>query len=248
MAPSRKAQRILEFILLRRQRKRRAQYWIHPLNIERLEYDQFDKLHNTLEDVIVWDDFVWPQLKVLRSCPAKQNQLTTISLHPATHRTASSGHHFLHEQSYQIPRYLAGYKTYLLRTDKQGEKTTTALLGPMPNIDGPIASKRKLFMSVVQSQIPHAAPVCYKAMSNQKPLRMIGRPQRTISGAGKAIIAGVARIEFMVEERHERFNGKTKTAAAAESYKKWQTKWTQYTYGRWSHRLIPDIRTWVHRP
>lgn len=52
MAPSRKAQRILEFILLRRQRKRRAQYWIHPLNIERLEYGEYHRLcYDTRQDI-----------------------------------------------------------------------------------------------------------------------------------------------------------------------------------------------------
>ncbi|KAK9754564.1 hypothetical protein QE152_g1053 [Popillia japonica] len=47
--------------------------------------------------------------------------------------------------------------------------------------------------------------------------------------------------EMMVEEKNERFNGKTKTVATEENYKKWQTTWAQSTCGRWTRRLIPDI-------
>ncbi|KAK9696049.1 hypothetical protein QE152_g32158 [Popillia japonica] len=63
---------------------------------------------------------------------------------------------------------------------------------------------------------------------------------RTKSGATAGVITGVPPIEVMVEERLERFNGKTKTAAAEDIYKKWQTKWTQSTCGRWTHRLSID--------
>lgn len=36
--------------------------------------------------------------------------------------------------------------------------------------------------------------------------------------------------------------------ATANLLNKWQRSWDNSTYGRWTYRLIPDIRRWLNRP
>ncbi|KAK9728765.1 hypothetical protein QE152_g17058 [Popillia japonica] len=61
----------------------------------------------------------------------------------------------------------------------------------MPNIAGPRASKRRLHISAVANPI-HPAPVWFKAVSNQKHLRMLERLQRTLCFCASASVPHIA--------------------------------------------------------
>lgn len=145
------------------------------------------------------------------------------------------------------------------RTVQKAEKTMTALLTLMPNIGGPRPSKRRILASVVHSQLLYAAPTWCKVADNKKLRMKLTRLQRllciricsgyrTISAEAAGVIAGVPPIELMVEERRDRYDGVTKTVTRTFLETKWQKKWEQGVFGRWTWRLIPDIKAWVGRP
>ncbi|KAJ8944527.1 hypothetical protein NQ314_009462 [Rhamnusium bicolor] len=49
MVLSTTSKRALALFLLRKRRKRRAEYWVHPLNTRRLEYGEYHRLCQELE-------------------------------------------------------------------------------------------------------------------------------------------------------------------------------------------------------
>lgn len=151
------------------------------------------------------------------------------------------------------------FAEHINRTVQKAEKTMTAILSLMPNIGGPRASKRRILISVVQSQLLYAAPVWHKITENQKLLRRFTRLQRimcirvcsgyrTISADAADVIAGVPPIELLIKERVETYNGAERKVARENTMARWQQKWDSASHGRWTARLIPNIGTWIKRP
>lgn len=151
------------------------------------------------------------------------------------------------------------FKQHIEKTAVKAEKTMTALAGLMPNIGGPRSSKRKVLASVVHSQLLYAAPVWCKALEKQQPLRKLTRIQktagirvcsgyRTISAEGVGVLSGIPPIELLANERRETYEGRQPQEARKTLMTKWQEKWDRGIHGRWTWRLIPDIRAWTERP
>ncbi|KAJ8961714.1 hypothetical protein NQ318_021314 [Aromia moschata] len=130
----------------------------------------------------------------------------------------------------------------------------------MPNIGGPSASKRKLLASVVHSQILYVAPVWHRVTQNKKLIRKLARIQRrvsiricsaykTISTEGVGVIAGIPPIDLMIQERVETYDIEQRNTAKTTLMARWQEKWTNGTYRRWTWRLIDyyiDSRLFSH--
>lgn len=139
------------------------------------------------------------------------------------------------------------------------EKTIKALSSLMPNVGGPMASKRRMLSSVAHSQILYGAPVWHTVNQNKKLLQKLTSLQRkltlricsayrTVSTEGACVIAGVPPIELQINERRDIYIGLTKQAAKQNLERQWQRKWENGIYGRWTHRLIPNIQRWTNRP
>lgn len=151
------------------------------------------------------------------------------------------------------------FAEHVNQTIRKAERTTTALSKLMPNIGGPRASKRKLLVSVIHSQLLYAAPIWYTVTNNRKILAKLNRIHRqlcirtcsgyrTISLVAAEVIAGIPPIKLLILERKEAYEGKTKKDARTELLTKWQEEWRTANYGRWTWTLIPDIKIWLDRP
>ena len=87
---------------------------------------------------------------------------------------------------------------------------------------------------------------------------------RTISTSAVLVLASVPPIDLLVEERQETFQLRKELtcadlqeiARAKEAIhkdgrrrlvEKWQMRWHGEQTGRWTHRLIPELATWLNR-
>lgn len=150
------------------------------------------------------------------------------------------------------------FACHVKKTIEKSEKTITALSRILPNVGGPSSSKRQLYCSVVHSQLLYAAPVWYSAISNKKvhdKLVSIQRKMqlrvcsayRTISADAAAVISGTPPIDLLIEERRARYSGVTEKVSRDNLMEKWQRKWESSVKGRWTFRLIPDVKNWINR-
>lgn len=151
------------------------------------------------------------------------------------------------------------FAKHVNETINKAQRTTTALLGLMPNIGGPRSSKRRILASVVHSQLLYASPAWHSVIGNKKLLQRLARVQKTlsiricsayktISAEAVGVIAGIPPIEFLIQERKERYSGDSRLVARNHLMARWKEKWDSGRYGRWTHSLIPDIERWVDRP
>lgn len=151
------------------------------------------------------------------------------------------------------------FGTHFAKTIEKAGKTLTALSGIMPNIGGPRASKRRILSCVIQSQLLYAAPIWSSRTTIQCVYRKLTRVQRTtniritssyrtISADAVAVIAGIAPIDLLANERTSKYNGMDKLEAKEALLTAWQDRWQRSSNGRWTYHLIPNIKQWINRP
>ena len=87
---------------------------------------------------------------------------------------------------------------------------------------------------------------------------------RTVLTSAVLVLASVPPIDLLAEERQETFQLRKELtfadlqeiARAKEAIRKdgrrrlvekWQTRWHGDQTGRWTHRLIPELATWLNR-
>ena len=88
---------------------------------------------------------------------------------------------------------------------------------------------------------------------------------RTVSTSAVQVLASVPPIDLLAEERRETFqlrkeltcltnlqeNARVKEAIRKDIRRrlveKWQARWHVDQSGRWTHRLIPELTTWLDR-
>ena len=146
----------------------------------------------------------------------------------------------------------------------------------MPNIGGPREAKRRLVASVVNSKLLYAAPVWTRALNNHAIRKKLFSRQKgvvlrivsaygTVSTSAALVLPSVLPIELLTEERKETFQlrkeltcltnlqevARAKVAIRKDGRRrlveKWQTRWHGDQDGRWTHRLIPELATWLDR-
>lgn len=135
---------------------------------------------------------------------------------------------------------------------------TNLLRRLMPNVGGPMASKRKVIASAAVSVILYAAPIWKKAILYKKYAGMLRAANRrlaigvmaayrTVSGEAAEVVAGMPPLDLLVEERsllYER--GKDVANELKErTVEMWQERWKGYE--GWTRVLISDIASWRER-
>ena len=138
----------------------------------------------------------------------------------------------------------------------------------LPNIGGPRPSRRLLISRVVSSILLYAAPVWADALENTINKKKIGAAYRisvlrtccayrTISNEAACVIAGMIPIEILAKEIQRLYDrtyltgespARRRQFARAETVAEWQEKWDESEKGRWTHKIIWDIRKWIERP
>ncbi|XP_030767350.1 uncharacterized protein LOC115891090 [Sitophilus oryzae] len=113
------------------------------------------------------------------------------------------------------------FADHINKTITKAEKTVTALALVMPNVGGARASKRRVLASVVHSQLLYAAPVWHKVTNGRNLMQRLRRIQRimsirvcstykTVSGDAIGVIAEIAPIDLLIQERYDRYHGMDK--------------------------------------
>lgn len=162
------------------------------------------------------------------------------------------------------------FKTHVEYSSKKAAQIQTALTRMLPNIGGPGYDRRILLSRVTSSVLLYAAPVWAGSLKTKEIQRMIARPYRlaalraicgyrTVSDEAAYMVAGMLPIEIAAEEMQRIYlrkmtNGQgaiplkvIKDEERAVSMTMWQDRWNNSSKGRWTHRLIPDIKIWISR-
>ncbi|KAL4082643.1 hypothetical protein QTP88_029704 [Uroleucon formosanum] len=84
------------------------------------------------------------------------------------------------------------------------------------------------------------------------------RAYRTVSADATAVLSAMMPADLIAHERaraHQRIEqgcaGGTATIKKEEraiSTTSWQKRWDRSTTGRWTHRLLPNVRRWMEKP
>ncbi|XP_033251710.1 uncharacterized protein LOC117190756 [Drosophila miranda] len=128
--------------------------------------------------------------------------------------------------------------------------TNGALSRLMLNTRGPKQWRRQLLTSVTRSVMLYAAPIWAKALRTASYARGLAATHRlssiritsafrTVSDEAAHVIAGIAPLEFLAEERstyYQETHGRGMDAAAKRQVRM-----------AWTHQLIPSIDAWVSR-
>ncbi|CAB0042912.1 unnamed protein product, partial [Trichogramma brassicae] len=81
-------------------------------------------------------------------------------------------------------------------------------------------------------------------------LRIISRRPH-LSLEATYVLASIPPLELLADERTRLYDRRHDDAGRdderQETLRRWQVQWDQSTKGRWTHRLIPDIKGWVER-
>ena len=144
----------------------------------------------------------------------------------------------------------------------KASKVINAVARIMPNSYGPSSSKRRLLACVASSILRYGGPAWVAALKtkrNQVKLNSTFRlmavrvvsAYRTISSEAVCVIAGMIPIGITLTEDNERYRrgnvSGVRTLLREESLVKWQRDWHTSEKGRWMHRLIPVLSTWLNR-
>ena len=142
---------------------------------------------------------------------------------------------------------------------------TAALARLMGNTKGPRPSVRRLLMTVTHSILLYGAEIWADATRIEKYRKKIAAVQRrgalriacayrTVSEAAVLAIAGVVPVDLLALERKriyeyskERGRARASTDARTETLTAWQTRWADSDKGKWTKRLITDVRPWQER-
>ncbi|CAB0045244.1 unnamed protein product [Trichogramma brassicae] len=149
----------------------------------------------------------------------------------------------------------------LKAASEKASKVAGALSQIMPTIGGPRSSRRRLYANVTDSILLYGAPIWScgagtragmrraEAIHRRACLRVIsGRPH--LSYDATYVLASIPPLALLADERSRLYQRRHEDAGAEErqeTLRRWQSRWDRSPKGRWTHRLIPNIRSWIER-
>lgn len=186
--------------------------------------------------------------------------------------TLSVGEHTITSQPYI--RYLGvlidarlSFKQHVEHASNKAANVAVALSRLMPNVGGPRQKRRTLLASVITSVMTYAIAIWSEAMKIEEYRKKaaavcrlsalrVSCAFRTVSEDAACVIAGMAPIEVLAEERRALYQQgrlplasqrNLRTQERQSSTERWQMKWNTSSKGRWTFRLIPQLDRWVNR-
>lgn len=159
------------------------------------------------------------------------------------------------------------FKQHADHAASKARKVATTLARLMPNIGGPRQERRKLLASVVTSVLTYGLAIWGDALKIEEYRRKVAAVHRlsalrvscafrTVSDDAACVIAGMMPIEVLAVERKQMYEVRNtvpeerrelEKILKQDSSHRWQEKWDRSEKGRWTHRLIPRIDSWVNR-
>lgn len=163
----------------------------------------------------------------------------------------------------EISRRL-GFRHHIKRAAVKAGATAEALSRIMPNVRGPGPRARKLLATVVNNQLLYAAPIWAGALMFDCNIGVLEGPQRkialrtamayrTVSTQAILVVAGMLPAHLLANERQRNYKRMRKgepgddVAERERSFDIWQEEWGITTKGRWTWRLVKDVRQWTKR-
>ncbi|CAB0040764.1 unnamed protein product [Trichogramma brassicae] len=153
------------------------------------------------------------------------------------------------------------FNDHLRAASEKASKVAGALSQIMPTIGGPRSSRRRLYANVTDSILLYGAPIWScgagtragmrraEAIHRRACLRVIsGRPH--LSYDATYVLASIPPLALLADERSRLYQRRHEDAGAEErqeTLRRWQSRWDRSPKGRWTHRLIPNIRSWIER-
>lgn len=160
------------------------------------------------------------------------------------------------------------FSAHLKYAGAKASRCYSALARMMPNIGGPRSSRRQLLASIVKSMFLYGAPIWVESLKTKQNMKICNSIQRlsairvissyrTISEVAALVIAGMLPFDLVAEESKLLYEAKRRnptipeelrTSTREQSMLRWQARWSGAEWGRWTYRLIPDVKRWVNRP
>lgn len=122
----------------------------------------------------------------------------------------------------------------------------------LPNARGPRQRSRKLLSCVVLSRLLYGAPFCFPTMNIKSLGHMtslarrfmlrVGSCYSTVSHEAAAVVSGIPPLDFLASERTMVYGGVGRKIARDMLLEEWERRWEVATCGRWTHRLIGNLR------
>lgn len=158
------------------------------------------------------------------------------------------------------------FDAHLRSCSERASGVAAALARVMPNTGGPRQDRRKLISSVTTSILLYAAPIWAGTLETKEYGRgavtvyrrcalRIACAFRTVSYEAACVVAEMPPIELLAAERQQVYyrkqqepqNPHVAKSERSATIARWQSRWNASTKGRWTHRLIPDIASWMER-
>lgn len=160
------------------------------------------------------------------------------------------------------------YKSHIEKTCEKAARVISALSRIMANIGGPNQDRRLLLSKTSQSIALYAAPVWAQALGQKAYARMlnslfrlsairVASAFRTVSQEAVSVIAGIMPPDLIALELKRIYDSskmlgrpltiEERKEERQKSLREWQNRWDATTKGRWTHRLINNVETWVNR-
>lgn len=154
------------------------------------------------------------------------------------------------------------YSQQLQYAKGKAAKITAQLSRLMANVGGPLPCKRKLLMEACNSVLLYGCEIWAETLRTKERASTLLSVQRTaalrvtsayrtVSASAVFVIAGMIPLDLQAEERMTAFaTGQTTQSQRdlrSQTIEKWQARCNEERYGRWTARLIPDIRKWIDR-
>lgn len=151
------------------------------------------------------------------------------------------------------------FKEHLKYVSRKATENCTSLSRLLPNIGGPRQEIRKLLVGVNTSIIMYAAPIWWAATHCVSYLREVSAVYRlaslrvccafrTVSSIAVGVIAGRMPVDLLAKEAAVLNVGNHDVKIVRDNAViEWQRRWDAADEGRWTYRLIPNIKEWVER-
>lgn len=157
-----------------------------------------------------------------------------------------------------------GYRHHIKTAAAKAGSTAAALGRILPNIGGASQRKRRLLATVVTNQLLYASPIWAGALVFKNNVETLEGPQRkvalrcvrayrTVSTAAALVVSGLIPAHLLAEEQQKRYRHRCEGIVYDESEErnaticKWQEEWRKSDKGKWTRRLIPEIKNWLQR-
>ena len=154
---------------------------------------------------------------------------------------------------------------YIRQTSEKTSKVAATLSWLMANVSGPKLSRRRPLMSAVHSILLYGTEVWAEALNVEFHQKKPGAVQRgcalriacsyrTVSEEAVLVIAGVMPIRLMAKQQKLVYDNKDRIGKVNVTKEArdivldaWQHDWDCAEKGRWTRRLIGQIRPWTER-